>query len=80
MKLQSQPKSKSRITIILGILVIALAISIIGSLYLSGTAATSNGSVHSTSSLFSPLINNHETPYNDFASLAKQIEAKQVSP
>ena len=78
MKLQQSKKlSKNRITLILGVLVLALAISIVASLYLTGTTMTSNGSMHSSSSPFSPLINKDTTPYNDFASLAKQIEQNQ---
>lgn len=81
MKLQQYPKtSKNRITLILGILVVALAIGIITALYASGTAPTSNGDFHSSSSPFSPLINSKQVPYDEFASLSKQIEAKQTMP
>jgi len=79
---RNENKKSSRITIILGVAVVAMAIVIVGALYASGTSMASSGSVHSSKSPFSPVINkdNSKPEVDPFASLAKKIEANPRLP
>lgn len=68
---------RNKYTIILAVIAIGVLVGVISVLAATGESPATNGSVHSSSSPFSPLINYHDKPLVDpAASLAKQIEIK----
>lgn len=67
----------SKPTIILAAIAIVVLIAVLGMLFTTGESPAIGGSVHSSTSPFSPMINYHDKPLVDpSASLAKQIEMK----
>jgi hypothetical protein len=67
----------SKPTIILAIIAVVVLVAVLGMLFTTGESPVTGGSVHSSSSPFSPMINYHDKPLVDpSASLAKQIEMK----
>jgi len=67
----------SKSTIILSAIAIIVFAAVISMLLMTGESPVAGGSLHSSSSPFSPMINYHDKPLVDpAASLAKQIEMK----
>ena len=69
--------SIDKTVIILAAVALVVLVGVLATLLATGESMVSNGSVHSSSSPFSPMINYHDKPLVDpAASLAKQIEMK----